>query len=80
MSPAVTGISQTRSIIGCGEVSLLNTRQVDTGAVRIKDGETLVLTGVIQDQDIENLLDVTKDDLPRIRANLAGMIGDRVVH
>ena len=35
---------------------------------------------VIQDQEIENLLDVTKDDLPRIRANLAGMIGDRVVH
>ena len=43
------------NVIGCGEVSILNSRRVDTGAVRIKDGETLVLTGVIQDSDIEKL-------------------------
>ena len=55
MSPTVTSISKTRNIVGCGEVSMLNSRKVDTGAVRIKDGETLVLTGVIQDSDIEKL-------------------------
>ncbi len=55
MSPIVTSISKTRNIVGCGEVSMLNSRKVDTGAVRIKDGETLVLTGVIQDSDIEKL-------------------------
>ena len=55
MSPTVTSISKTRNVVGCGEVSMLNSRKVDTGAVRIKDGETLVLTGVIQDSDIEKL-------------------------
>ncbi len=56
MTPIVTGISGTQTITNCGEVNLLNTRRLDTGAVRIKNGETLVLTGVIQDSDIETLV------------------------
>ena len=56
MTPVVTGISGTQTITNCGEVNLLNTRRLDTGAVRIKNGETLVLTGVIQDADIETLV------------------------
>ena len=56
MTPIVTGISGTQTITNCGEVNLLNTRRLDTGAVRIKNGETLVLTGVIQDADIETLV------------------------
>ena len=52
MSPVVTSISSSRVIPLCGQVSLLNSRKVETGAVRIKDGETLVLTGVIQDSDV----------------------------
>ena len=55
MSPVVTGISSTYTATGCGQVSVLNERKVDTGAVRIKDGETLILTGVIQDSDIKIL-------------------------
>jgi len=55
MTPEVTGISKTMTAVGCGEVNILNSRRVDTGAVRIKDGETLVLTGVIQDSDIDKL-------------------------
>ena len=55
MTPEVTGISKTMTAVGCGEVNILNSRRVDTGAVRIKDGETLVLTGVIQDSDINKL-------------------------
>ena len=55
MSPVVTSISSSRQIPLCGEVSLLNSRKVETGAVRIKDGETLVLTGVIQDADVDKL-------------------------
>ena len=55
MSPIVTGISKSVNIVGCGEVSILNERRVDTGAVRIKDGDTLVLTGVIQDSDFEKI-------------------------
>ena len=55
MSPTVTGISRTANTVGCGQVSILNSRRVDTGAVRIKNGETLVLTGVIQDTDAEKI-------------------------
>ena len=55
MSPVVTGISSSVNVVGCGAVQLLNTRRVDTGAIRIRDGETLVLTGVIQDTDIEKI-------------------------
>ena len=55
MSPKVTGISSSFIIPGCGQVNILNSRRVDTGSVRIKDGETLVLTGVIQDTDVEKI-------------------------
>ncbi len=55
MSPVVTSISSSRVIPLCGQVSLLNSRKVETGAVRIKDGETLVLTGVIQDADVNKI-------------------------
>ena len=52
MTPIVTGISGSFNVVGCGAVSKINNRRVDTGAIRIKDGETLVLTGVIQETDI----------------------------
>ena len=55
MSPIVTGISGSFNVVGCGAVSKINNRRVDTGAIRIKDGETLVLTGVIQETDIDTL-------------------------
>ena len=53
MTPIVTGISGSFNIVGCGAVSKINNRRLDTGAIRIKDGETLVLTGVIQETDID---------------------------
>ena len=56
MTPIVTGISGTQLIENCGVINLLNTRRLDTGAVRIKNGDTLVLTGVIQDSDVENIV------------------------
>ena len=52
MTPIVTGISGSFNIVGCGSVSKINNRRLDTGAIRIKDGETLVLTGVIQETDV----------------------------
>jgi len=55
MTPVVTGVSGSFNIVGCGAVSKLNNRRLDTGAVRIKDGETLVLTGVIQETDVQTL-------------------------
>ena len=53
MTPIVTGISGSFNIVGCGAVSKINNRRLDTGAIRIKDGETLVLTGVIQETDVD---------------------------
>ena len=53
MTPIVTGISGSFNIVGCGSVSKINNRRLDTGSIRIKDGETLVLTGVIQETDID---------------------------
>jgi len=55
MTPIVTGISGSFNIVGCGSVSKINNRRLDTGAIRIKDGETLVLTGVIQETDVNTL-------------------------
>ena len=52
MTPIVTGISGSFNIVGCGSVSKINNRRLDTGAIRIKDGDTLVLTGVIQETDV----------------------------
>mgnify|MGYP001161460179 FL=1 len=52
MTPIVTGISGSFKIVGCGSVSKINNRRLDTGAIRIKDGDTLVLTGVIQETDV----------------------------
>ncbi|MBO8243533.1 type II secretory pathway protein [Prochlorococcus marinus XMU1411] len=53
MTPIVTGISGSFNVVGCGLVSKINNRRLDTGAIRIKDGETLVLTGIIQETDVD---------------------------
>ena len=52
MTPEVTGLSGSFTVVGCGAVSKVNRRRLDTGAIRIKDGETLILTGVIQETDV----------------------------
>ncbi len=54
MSPEVTGVTSTLEIPGCGTIRLLNTRRVDTGSIRVKNGDTLILTGVLQDSEIES--------------------------
>ena len=53
MSPEISAVVGTPiSIEGCGNVNTLTTRRLDTGEVRVRDGQTLILTGVISDQDI----------------------------
>tara|TARA_B100000700_G_scaffold321228_1_gene420037 strand:+ start:376 stop:2214 length:1839 start_codon:yes stop_codon:yes gene_type:complete len=51
ISPAVSGVSETRGITGCGDISLLTTRRLDTGNIRVKDGNTLILTGVLNESE-----------------------------
>lgn len=52
MSPEISAVVGTPvTIEGCGNVNTLTTRRLDTGEVRVRDGQTLILTGVISDQD-----------------------------
>jgi type IV pilus assembly protein PilQ len=53
LSPSISAIEkEIPSGNGCPPISILRIRSLDTGAVRVRDGQTLILTGVISDADI----------------------------
>ena len=47
LSPAISATTSTQDVQGCGPISVLSLRRLDTGTVRVRDGQTLILTGVI---------------------------------
>jgi type IV pilus assembly protein PilQ len=55
VSPRVTSVSQTidfESSSGVtNPISLLSERELNSGLVRLRDGQTLILSGIIQDQE-----------------------------
>ena len=51
LSPAISSVTKTIEITGCGIQSTLSVRKLDTGSIRVKNKDTLVLTGVIKDED-----------------------------
>ncbi|WP_254994358.1 type II secretion system protein GspD [Cyanobium sp. Aljojuca 7D2] len=52
LSPSVSAVVDTVEAGGnCPSISILSVRRLDTGAVRVRDGQTLILTGVISDFD-----------------------------
>jgi type IV pilus assembly protein PilQ len=53
LSPSVSAITDTEEApTGCGsKLSILSIRSLDTGALRVRDGQTLIMTGVISDSD-----------------------------
>jgi type IV pilus assembly protein PilQ len=54
LSPSITALTGANvKIEGCGEVKTIAVRALDTGDVRVRDGQTLILTGVISDQDLQ---------------------------
>ena len=54
LSPSITALTGANvKVEGCGEVKTIAVRALDTGDVRVRDGQTLILTGVISDQDIQ---------------------------
>ncbi|MFN9546968.1 MAG: type II secretion system protein GspD [Cyanobacteriota bacterium] len=65
LSPAISAATRRQFVAGCGFVDILALRSLDTGNARVRDGQTLILTGVISDRDLE---EVTKwpilGDLP----------------
>jgi type IV pilus assembly protein PilQ len=55
MSPAITAALRQQVIPGCGPIDILAVRRLDTGSARVRDGQTLVMTGVISDADREEV-------------------------
>ena len=51
LSPAISSVTSTVELVGCGIQNILSVRKLDTGSIRVKNGETLILTGVLQDTD-----------------------------
>ncbi|MBM5818101.1 MAG: general secretion pathway protein GspD [Cyanobacteria bacterium K_Offshore_surface_m2_239] len=67
LSPSISAATRRQFVEGCGFVDILALRSLDTGNARVRDGQTLILTGVISDRDLE---EVTKwpilGDLPLV--------------
>jgi type IV pilus assembly protein PilQ len=53
LSPTISARSSQENIPGCGPVALLTIRSLDTGRARVRDGQTLILTGVLSDRDLQ---------------------------
>ncbi|MFN9631185.1 MAG: type II secretion system protein GspD, partial [Cyanobacteriota bacterium] len=53
LSPAISAATRREFVEGCGFVEILALRSLDTGSARVRDGQTLILTGVISDRDLE---------------------------
>jgi len=79
LSPEISAaVGVTQSVGNCGNVSTINSRTLDTGKIRVRDGQTLILTGVISDSDVKA---VTKwpvlGDIPFIGQFFRSSGGDR---
>jgi type IV pilus assembly protein PilQ len=57
LSPSISAVTDSEPAPqGCGSnLKILSVRSLDTGAVRVRDGQTLILTGVISDLDREEV-------------------------
>jgi len=51
LSPQVSATTKQQNVPGCGPINILAIRRLDTGSARVRDGQTLILTGVISDAD-----------------------------
>lgn len=53
LQPAVAAAVGSDRVEGCGPINILNQRRLETGRIRVRDGQTLILTGVISDSDTQ---------------------------
>jgi len=78
LSPRISGVIRRQIVQGCGATDILSVRSLDTGSARVRDGQTLILTGVLSDRDIEQ---VTKwpifGDLPLVGQFFRNTNGNR---
>ena len=78
LSPQIAATTRRQDIQNCGLIDVLSIRRLDTGSARVRDGQTLILTGVISDSDRQI---VSKwpilGDLPFIGQFFRGSTGNR---
>ena len=78
LSPQITAKTKEQLVPGCGPIDILAVRRLDTGSARVRDGQTLILTGVISDSDRQA---VTKwpilGDIPLVGQFFRSSIGQR---
>ncbi|RPG56010.1 MAG: hypothetical protein CBD95_005155 [Flavobacteriales bacterium TMED235] len=51
LSPELASVTDTILIPNCGIIKTLSVRRLDTGGVRVRDGQTLILSGVLSNTD-----------------------------
>jgi type IV pilus assembly protein PilQ len=51
LSPEISARVGSSAVDRCGPINVINDRLLDTGKVRVRDGQTLILTGVISSTD-----------------------------
>ena len=51
LSPSVSAVTDREPVPGCGSIDILSIRRLDSGALRVRDGQTLIMTGVISEFD-----------------------------
>ncbi len=51
VSPTVSSVGDTYNTTSSGSISLLKSRTLNSGEVRLRDGQTLILSGIIQESD-----------------------------
>jgi type IV pilus assembly protein PilQ len=55
LSPSISAAIRKEPVQGCGPIDILALRSLDTGSARVRDGQTLILTGVLSDRDIQTV-------------------------
>jgi type IV pilus assembly protein PilQ len=78
LSPAVSAITDQQDVEGCGPINILSVRRLDTGSVRVRDGQTLILTGVISDFNSQGVTKIPLlGDLPLVGQFFRSSSGSR---
>jgi type IV pilus assembly protein PilQ len=73
VSPKISSVGGTQSFDSGGgainTLNLLSTRETNSGLIRLKDSQTLILSGIIQDQERTNITKVPiLGDIPLLGA------------
>ncbi|QNG27548.1 type II secretion system protein GspD [Synechococcus sp. HK01-R] len=56
LSPEISAaVGRPEQVANCGSINVINSRSLDTGKIRVRDGQTLILTGVISDEDVQTV-------------------------